>query len=73
MAHSYREAPEVDGYVLVRGEHDAGDRLEVHITGAMPYDLEARAIQRKPRRVPEPAPQQPQAAGTIGLDTIAVN
>lgn len=71
LARSYREAPEVDGYILVRGEHEPGDRLEVRISGAMPYDLEARAIQRKPRRVPEPAPQQP--GGTIGLDTIAVN
>lgn len=76
LARSYREAPEVDGYVLVRGEHEPGQRLEVRITGAMPYDLEARAIatgvptaKRKLRRVPEP--QQP--AGTIDPDTIAVN
>ncbi len=49
LCRSYREAPEVDGYVLVPGEHEAGDRLRVRVTAALPYDLEARLIRRFPR------------------------
>ncbi len=39
VARSYRDAPEVDGFVLLHGEHPAGSWLNVHITGATPYDL----------------------------------
>lgn len=46
LCRSYREAPDVDGYVLVPGDHAAGDRLKVRITGALPYDLEARFLTR---------------------------
>nr|WP_290665673.1 30S ribosomal protein S12 methylthiotransferase RimO [Ardenticatena sp.] len=66
LARSYREAPEVDGYVLVRGRYEPGERLTVRITGAMPYDLEARVVKRKPRRTPPPKPV------AISLDTIEV-
>lgn len=48
LCRSYHEAPDIDGYVLVRGEHPAGSRLKVRITGALPYDLEARFIKRFP-------------------------
>ncbi len=66
LARSYREAPEVDGYVLVRGQYEPGERLQVRITGAMPYDLEGRVVRRKPRRQPVPTPD------VIGLDAIPV-
>ncbi|HBY96951.1 MAG TPA: 30S ribosomal protein S12 methylthiotransferase RimO [Chloroflexi bacterium] len=73
LARSYREAPEVDGYVLVtprRGEqYEPGDRLTVRIGAAMPYDLEARTVKRHPRL---PRQSRPEPAGLIGLGTIPV-
>jgi ribosomal protein S12 methylthiotransferase len=39
MGRSYRDAPEIDGLVLVEGDVPAGGLLPVRITGALPYDL----------------------------------
>lgn len=41
VGRSYRDAPEVDGLVLIPDAPDVapGSMLSVHITGAMPYDL----------------------------------
>jgi ribosomal protein S12 methylthiotransferase len=39
MGRSYRDAPEVDGLVLVKGEITAGQIIRVRITDAMVYDL----------------------------------
>ncbi len=41
LGRSYRDAPEVDGLVLIPGAGGAqpGDLLRVHINGAMEYDL----------------------------------
>jgi len=39
LGRSYRDAPEIDGYVLVEGELPAGELVPVRITGAMAYDL----------------------------------
>jgi ribosomal protein S12 methylthiotransferase len=41
LARSYRDAPEIDGLVLVPGVRGvaAGEMIEVHINGAMEYDL----------------------------------
>ena len=41
LGRSYRDAPEVDGLVLVPGIADApaGAILQVHINGALEYDL----------------------------------
>lgn len=41
LARSYRDAPEVDGLVLVPGVRGVapGEMLQVHINGAMEYDL----------------------------------
>jgi ribosomal protein S12 methylthiotransferase len=39
LGRSYRDAPEIDGMVIVEGEYPAGEMLPVRITGAMPYDL----------------------------------
>ena len=36
---TYRDAPEIDGLVLVEGGYPVGDIVEVCITGAMEYDL----------------------------------
>ena len=39
IARSYRDAPEVDGLVIVPGVLPMGQMTRVHITGAMEYDL----------------------------------
>jgi ribosomal protein S12 methylthiotransferase len=39
MGRSYRDAPEIDGLVIVEGNAPLGELLPVRITGAMPYDL----------------------------------
>jgi len=41
LARSYRDAPEIDGYVLVEGELPTGAIVPVRVTGAMVYDLVA--------------------------------
>jgi ribosomal protein S12 methylthiotransferase len=39
VGRTYRDAPEVDGFVLFRGQAEAGQFARVKITGAGPYDL----------------------------------
>jgi ribosomal protein S12 methylthiotransferase len=39
VGRSYRDAPEIDGMVLVEGNFPAGEMVPVRITGAMTYDL----------------------------------
>ncbi|HIC88679.1 MAG TPA: 30S ribosomal protein S12 methylthiotransferase RimO [Anaerolineae bacterium] len=39
LGRSYRDAPEVDGLVLIPGELLLGEMVRVRITGAMEYDL----------------------------------
>jgi ribosomal protein S12 methylthiotransferase len=39
LGRSYRDAPEIDGMVIVEGEYTVGEMFPVRITGAMPYDL----------------------------------
>ena len=39
IGRSYRDAPEIDGLVLIEGEAKIGDIVPVRITGAMAYDL----------------------------------
>jgi ribosomal protein S12 methylthiotransferase len=39
MGRSYRDAPEIDGLVIVEGEATPGELRPVRITGAMQYDL----------------------------------
>ncbi|MCY3832302.1 MAG: 30S ribosomal protein S12 methylthiotransferase RimO [Chloroflexi bacterium] len=41
LGRSYRDAPEIDGYVLVEGELPIGEIVPVRITGATIYDLTA--------------------------------
>ena len=56
LARSYRDAPEIDGYVLVEGELPVGELVPVRVTGAMVYDLIAS---------PQLEPMQIIAPGTI--------
>jgi ribosomal protein S12 methylthiotransferase len=41
IARSYRDAPEIDGYVVVEKELSVGQMMPVLVTGAMEYDLMA--------------------------------
>ncbi len=43
IGRSYRDAPEVDGLVIIDGRLPVGQMADVTITGAMPYDLSATA------------------------------
>ena len=47
IGRSYRDAPEIDGLVLVKGEIPAGQIIPVRITGAMVYDLSGVAVTKK--------------------------
>ena len=44
VGRSYRDAPEIDGLVLVEGVQAVGEFAAVHITGAMEYDLAGRPV-----------------------------
>lgn len=39
VARSYRDAPEIDGMILIQGEHQQAGFVNVRIVGAQPYDL----------------------------------
>jgi ribosomal protein S12 methylthiotransferase len=39
IGRTYRDAPEVDGFVLFSGTAGQGDLADVRIAGAGPYDL----------------------------------
>ncbi len=39
LGRSYRDAPEIDGMVIVEGDLPVGEMVPVRITGAMTYDL----------------------------------
>jgi ribosomal protein S12 methylthiotransferase len=56
LGRSYRDAPEIDGYVLIDGELPTGELVPVRVTGAMVYDLVA---------TPDLVPQHVIAPGTI--------
>lgn len=47
VGRTYRDAPEIDGLVIIEGEHPVGEIIPVYITGAMHYDLSGKAIQQK--------------------------
>ena len=44
IGRSYRDAPEIDGLVLVQGEIPAGQIIPVRIDEAMAYDLKGTAV-----------------------------
>ncbi len=44
VGRSYRDAPEVDGVVLLRGDHAAGDFVRARVTQTLAYDLIAEPI-----------------------------
>jgi len=44
IARSYRDAPEIDGYVVIQQELPINQMINVQITGAMEYDLLAQPM-----------------------------
>jgi ribosomal protein S12 methylthiotransferase len=48
LARSYRDAPEIDGYVIVEGELPVGEIVPVRVTGSTAYDLIATPDTRAP-------------------------
>jgi ribosomal protein S12 methylthiotransferase len=45
IGRSYRDAPEIDGLVIVENNADIGEIIPVQISGAMSYDLMGRSLQ----------------------------
>ncbi|MFN2118407.1 MAG: 30S ribosomal protein S12 methylthiotransferase RimO [Candidatus Promineifilaceae bacterium] len=60
IGRSYRDAPEIDGYVVVPGELPLGEIVPIHISGAMTYDLTG-----SPEGVDQP--------GTAVIDLSSIN
>jgi len=44
IGRSYRDAPEIDGLVLIEGKAPQGEIIPVKISGALPYDLQATML-----------------------------
>jgi ribosomal protein S12 methylthiotransferase len=49
VGRSYRDAPEIDGLVLLEGEVPVGEFVPVTIDGAMTYDLTGQVVLNEPR------------------------
>ncbi len=65
LGRSYRDAPEIDGYVIVEGELPVGEIVPVRITGATTYDLIATVETNAPLVI---QPGQIISEGMINLD-----
>lgn len=48
VGRTYRDAPEVDGLVIIEGTLPAGEMVPIKITGALEYDLTGIALQEQP-------------------------
>jgi ribosomal protein S12 methylthiotransferase len=46
IGRSYRDAPEIDGMVLIEGKAKVGEIVPVRISGAMAYDLTGTLVQK---------------------------
>jgi ribosomal protein S12 methylthiotransferase len=68
LGRSYRDAPEIDGYVIVEGELPVGEIVPVRITGATTYDLIATVDTAGPQVI---QPGQVISEGMIDLDSIS--
>lgn len=68
LGRSYRDAPEIDGYVIVEGQLPIGEIVPVRITGATAYDLIATVDLQGPQVI---QPGQIISEGMITLDGIS--
>jgi len=48
VGRSYRDAPEIDGLVLIPGEKEPGQFVQARVTGAQEYDLVAEILLTRP-------------------------
>jgi ribosomal protein S12 methylthiotransferase len=46
VGRSYRDAPEIDGLVIVEDARPVGKNVPVQVTGALTHDLMAKAIKK---------------------------
>jgi ribosomal protein S12 methylthiotransferase len=67
LGRSYRDAPEIDGYVIVEGELPVGEIVPVRVTGATTYDLIATVDTAAPIVI---QPGVRYGEGMINLDSI---
>jgi len=49
LGRTYRDAPEIDGLVILRGTVPAGEFVPVKIDGAMTYDLSGHVVMNEPQ------------------------
>jgi ribosomal protein S12 methylthiotransferase len=55
LGRSYRDAPEIDGMVIVEGELPVGEIIPISITGALTYDLSGVPARTAPLQLIPPA------------------
>ena len=67
LGRSYRDAPEIDGYVFIEGELPPGEIVPVRITGATAYDLIATVETQTPQII---QPGKVYGEGMITLDEV---
>jgi ribosomal protein S12 methylthiotransferase len=67
LGRSYRDAPEIDGYVFIEGELPPGEIVPVRITGATAYDLIATVETQAPQVI---QPGKVYGEGMITLDEV---
>ncbi len=67
VGRSYRDAPEIDGYVIVEGELPVGEIVPVRITGATTYDLFAMVDTQGPQVI---EPGKRYGEGMIDMGSI---
>lgn len=49
MGRTYRDAPEIDGLMILEGEYPIGEMIPVKITDALAYDLNGVPLDRLPK------------------------
>ncbi len=49
LGRSYRDAPEIDGMVIIKGEAPIGEFVPIKIDGAMTYDLTGQVVINEPQ------------------------
>lgn len=67
LGRSYRDAPEIDGYVFIEGQLPPGEIVPVRITGATHYDLFATVDTQAPQVIQA---GQVYGEGMIRLDEV---